>query len=342
MNFKEDKPKISVIVPVYKAENYLHKCIDSIVNQKYPNFELILVDDGSPDNSGKICDGYAQKDTRIKVIHKKNEGVSIARNTGIDESSSDLICFIDSDDWVEDNYLSTFIELYQPNTLVSQGILYDYMNNPDKNELFFDYDKISFNTTDELKIEKYNILENGCPYGKIYDKEIINKYHIRFHKDISTHEDHLFVWQYMKYIEKISLSDNVSYHYMKYGTESLSSKFHPSEELILVADLLRKELDQIKVCYNLKNINRYINLISSLYIKDVYINAIYNCNDRNYKEIINEIKLKVDFISDEYVIHYKLYRLIYNLLRMNINSTVMYLSIKIMKVYTGIKKQIRK
>src|SRR5699024_8688641 len=97
--------KISVIVPVYNAEKYLHRCIKSILDQTYKNLEIILVDDGSIDTSGKICDYYDHKDERIKVIHKENGGQSSARNTGLTIASGDYVSFVDSDDWiVEDIY----------------------------------------------------------------------------------------------------------------------------------------------------------------------------------------------------------------------------------------------
>ncbi|MEH6954670.1 glycosyltransferase family 2 protein [Neobacillus drentensis] len=94
-------PKISVVIPVYNVENYLHRCVDSILNQTFQDFEIILVDDGSLDNSGQICDAYAQKDKRIKVIHKKNARVSAARNDGIKIAKGKYLSFIDSDDWIE-------------------------------------------------------------------------------------------------------------------------------------------------------------------------------------------------------------------------------------------------
>lgn len=101
--------KISIIVPVYKVENYIRRCVDSILAQTFTDFELILVDDGSPDNCGKICEEYAKKDERIVVIHKENGGLSDARNAGIDwslkTSNSRWITFIDSDDWIHPNYL---------------------------------------------------------------------------------------------------------------------------------------------------------------------------------------------------------------------------------------------
>lgn len=106
--------KISVIVPVYKVESYLHRCVDSILGQTYPNFELILVDDGSPDNCGTICDEYAAKDSRGHVIHQENGGLSAARNAGIDwvfaHSDSQWLAFIDSDDWVHRDYLKVLLE----------------------------------------------------------------------------------------------------------------------------------------------------------------------------------------------------------------------------------------
>ena len=103
-------PKISVIVPVYNVEKYLRKCIESILNQTFREFELILVDDGSTDSSGKICDEYALKDSRIKVIHKENGGASSARNAGLDVAKGEYIGFVDSDDWIE---MDMYGELYR-------------------------------------------------------------------------------------------------------------------------------------------------------------------------------------------------------------------------------------
>ena len=96
---------ITIVVPVYNVEKYLRKCIDSILNQTYKNLEIILVDDGSPDNCGQICDEYAKKDNRIKVIHKENGGVSQARNVGIDNSNGEFIAFVDPDDYIEKEML---------------------------------------------------------------------------------------------------------------------------------------------------------------------------------------------------------------------------------------------
>lgn len=104
-------PTISVIVPVYNAEKYLHRCIDSILAQTFTNFELLLINDGSKDNSGKICDEYAARDQRVRVFHKENSGVSKARNLGLDNARSEWVTFVDSDDWVREDFLEKRLEL---------------------------------------------------------------------------------------------------------------------------------------------------------------------------------------------------------------------------------------
>ena len=98
-----ENPIISVIVPVYKVENYIRRCLDSLVAQTYRHLEILLVDDGSPDSSGAICEEYAEKDSRIKVIHKENGGLSSARNAALDVATGDYIAFVDSDDWIDLN-----------------------------------------------------------------------------------------------------------------------------------------------------------------------------------------------------------------------------------------------
>ena len=110
-------PKLSIIVPVYKVEQYIYKCLDSILKQTFTDFELILVDDGSPDNCGKICDEYAQKDERVRVIHKVNGGLSDARNFGLTEAKGEFISFIDSDDWVDLDLYSDVLTYADANEL---------------------------------------------------------------------------------------------------------------------------------------------------------------------------------------------------------------------------------
>ena len=121
---------VSIIIPVYKVEKYLAQCIESVLSQDYSNIEVILVDDGSPDKCGLICDEFAKKDSRITVIHKQNEGLSSARNSGIDIAKGKYISYIDSDDYISDKYISTMINEFSDNNtdLVICSYYYVYSN----------------------------------------------------------------------------------------------------------------------------------------------------------------------------------------------------------------------
>lgn len=122
------EPIISVIVPVYKAEKYLHKCVDSLLEQTFTDFEILLVDDGSPDKSGEICDEYAEKDSRIRVFHKENGGVSSARNLALDNAKGEFVMFLDSDDWLDNVCLDVCINTINDNVLdvLQFGFMYVY------------------------------------------------------------------------------------------------------------------------------------------------------------------------------------------------------------------------
>lgn len=113
-----NNPKISVIVPVYNVEKYLRRCIDSILAQTFTDFELLLIDDGSKDNSRDLCDGYAMKDERVRVFHKKNGGVSSARNLGLDNAKGEWVSFVDADDYLDNCYYSNFLSFHDISDIV--------------------------------------------------------------------------------------------------------------------------------------------------------------------------------------------------------------------------------
>ena len=179
--------KISVIIPVYNVEKYLKRCLDSVVNQTYKNLEIILIDDGSTDNSGKICDEYAQKDKRIIVIHKENGGLSDARNKGLDICTGDYISFIDSDDWVDLNYFDVLLKI-----LLEYDVdvaCCDYL----RTSKYEQNNDVSIENTqifrDEKILEIYLEKELISACAKLYRKETF--YNVRFplkkvNEDIST------------------------------------------------------------------------------------------------------------------------------------------------------------
>ncbi len=170
------EPLISVIVPVYKVELYLQRCIDSIIHQTYHNLEIILVDDGSPDNCGKICDEYAAKDRRIKAIHKKNGGLSDARNAGINQVTGDYITFVDSDDWVHNRY----IEILLDNLLRAKADISacSFVRTSKENVVDTQIEIQSYICfTSEKAIEQtlyQNKLDNSA-WGKLYIKSLFDK-----------------------------------------------------------------------------------------------------------------------------------------------------------------------
>ena len=186
-------PEISIIVPVYKAEKYLSKCIESILGQTFTDFELILVDDGSPDKSGDICDSYAKKDNRIKVIHQSNFGVSAARNSALDLAIGKYIMFCDSDDWVEPDWCKCLYDAIQ-----TPGVVMALCGHKEWKE-----DAITRICCFENSKNKMTLSEifgdpiAGVPWNKIYISEQIKKYKLKFPVEISNGEDLRFVFNYL-------------------------------------------------------------------------------------------------------------------------------------------------
>lgn len=260
------EPKISVIVPVYKAEKYLHKCVDSLLAQTFTDFEILLVDDGSPDKSGEICDEYAEKDSRIRVFHKENGGVSAARNLGLNNSGGNYVAFVDSDDWVAPDYLKDFqIENLNPDEkfIVIQGIEQNYPKKKKPTKMFYYENEVLYWSRDIERIKDNNILLNGCPVAKLFSKEVISNNKLFFNTSISLNEDHLFFLNYLKFTDVIYTKKSINYHYLyDYRVPSLTKIRHSSQESIIAAlelnsafnclvDKYGLNVDDFPKCYSL-------------------------------------------------------------------------------------------
>lgn len=204
---------LSVIVPVYNAAKYLNRCIDSIISQTI--FELILIDDGSNDNSGLICDNYAAIDSRIKVIHQKNLGVSVARNNGIKVSKGDWLAFVDADDWVENDWHNVIIS--QDVTQVDI-IALGFRRIKDNIEKLHSYDCCLKNTSDYL-------MSNISPFGwsYIYRKTIIDNYKIEFPEGLKLSEDEVFVLKFLSVAQRILFLNQILYTYFEHQQSAVSS-----------------------------------------------------------------------------------------------------------------------
>ncbi|MET3535511.1 glycosyltransferase family 2 protein [Chryseobacterium limigenitum] len=229
----DDSIYISVIVPVYNAAASLHKCIDSILEQTYTEFELLLINDGSADHSLEIMNSFTEKDARVKVIDKvKNSGVSDTRNIGVSYAKGKNICFIDSDDWVEKNYLQVFIDNYES----SETLLLQNLIRGKPRELY--YKTYPLQTDFSELFVKNNLLYYGAPYVKFFDREIIIKNKILFNKEISYGEDLMFFLEYIKQIKAIKIIDAALYHY-EYTENSLSRVQHSFNTLFILHSAIK-------------------------------------------------------------------------------------------------------
>lgn len=202
---------VSVIVPIYNVEEYLPECIESLISQTYDNLEIILVDDGSSDNCGKICDTYAQKDNRIKVIHKENGGFSDARNAGINIASGEFISFVDSDDFVDAKYiehLMTALNLFDADISIGNLIIYDSKIN-----------KKNVNLNDNIILEKEQLIPTSfdeqlfwiLSHGRLYKKKVMEN--IMFNSKMKMSEDVEFFYNVLLNTKKIVVTPTNDYFY---------------------------------------------------------------------------------------------------------------------------------
>ena len=304
MKMESQTPRISVIVPVYNVEQYLPRCIDSILAQTFTDFELLLIDDGSKDKSGAICDAYARKDPRIRVFHKPNGGVSSARNMGLDNAKGEWIAFVDSDDWVNEDFLANFVEIDSGEDLLSQGFCspnWDGLGNVIVTQKTEKYCKGNIS---QYIIEMYKSGQLGYIWCKLFKKEIINECSIKFIPEFVIREDLAFVCQYCANISSIGNTSKFGYNYI-----------YPSD----VGKYVYK--DSLSVCrYVYHNIRRIfscneINIFNRLYIDAVICPLIESCKISNEDHIFfykyfsscikecNSHKRKVKLFKKLYIIH---------------------------------------
>ena len=205
--------KISVIVPVYKVEKYLDKCVESIIKQTYKDLEIILVDDGSPDNCPAMCDEWAKKDSRIVVIHKENGGVSSARNKGLDIATGEYVCFVDSDDHVTKDYVEILLSCLEESA-ADIAVAATQIIGKNQGKMGINNDTFSLDGIDEKQTEiifKSGLLSGPC--CKMLKKIIINDNEIRFPQNIHYGEDTIFIFTYLKFCDKIAFSPKEIYMY---------------------------------------------------------------------------------------------------------------------------------
>ena len=215
---------ISVIVPIYKVEKYLDKCVESIVGQTYRDIEIILVDDGSPDKCPEMCDEWAKKDERIKVIHKKNGGLSDARNAGLSIAKGEYISFVDSDDWISSCFLEIMYQVMQKEDadIVECGVTYV----DEQGEII----RIRKNSTSQVSFDKIEalrqlVLEEGVyqtVWNKLYKREVIGDIKFEVGK---YNEDDFWTYQVFDRVKRITLIEEPLYYYLQRGTSIMGAGY---------------------------------------------------------------------------------------------------------------------
>ena len=234
--------KVSIIVPIYNVERYLQSCIDSILVQTYKDFELILVDDGSPDQSGVICDKYAAQDPRIQVIHKQNQGLGMARNTGLEHATGEFVCFVDSDDWIEPNALECWVKAQKQYN--ADIVMCNYQKRTDEKEVLYRYEirnkeccyqdekieqEIFWPMIGQESTEKEDFTVNMCVWTNLYKRDLIEREHIRFLSEREyLSEDICFNLQYLLNC-KVAVMIPESLYCYRYNPTSLTNQYKKDE-----------------------------------------------------------------------------------------------------------------
>lgn len=282
---------ISIIVPVYKVEAYLRECIDSIIGQTYKNWELFLVDDGSPDSCGDICDSYAEADKRISVIHKENGGLSDARNCALEKVSGDYITFIDSDDYISENYLQCMLSY--ANCYDADIVQCDYSR--DKNLLNEQKDKKEKEITiiegeeilrDYLRFKKPEVL--AC--AKLYRKELFTS--LRF--PVGYIDEDNYTTYITCYYAKIFVNINRVLYYYRINQESISNRPFTEKKfgILQSTDAIRSFLDGKTTAFD-KDVDYY----EMRELFQAYNNAIQAHAEEKYQHIIKDIVERLTELS---------------------------------------------
>lgn len=230
------RPKISVIVPVYKAETYLCRCVDSILSQTFEDFELLLIDDGSPDRSGEICDEYAKRDCRVRVFHKENGGVSSARQCGLDNAKGEYVIHADPDDWIEKEMYERMYEVAIKNNADIVGC--DFVLEFSEQYQRVSRQPLSENSLSCIRLFFEEKLHSGC-CNKLIIRKLFEENKISFPRNVNLWEDMSTIPRVFYYARNIKYVPSPFYHYVQYNPHSYTKSKNSS--------VLTQKIEAIKI-----------------------------------------------------------------------------------------------
>ena len=284
---------ISIIVPIYKAESFIHRCIDSVISQTYKDWELLLIDDGSPDKSGAICDDYASNDSRIKVFHKQNGGVSSARNLGIENAQGEWTTFLDADDYILADFLSHLANRIQSgiDLIISGSKRFGDSSLDNSIPCDCEYES-SLLIINKINVQQEDYVYHGTcsyPWGKLLKTSIIKQQHLCFDTTMKVSEDTCFMLKYLNRINKVLFVKGGDYMYYT----SLGSKTY----MQMTFDEYKNHTDGLKSTIEEITISKHINAIDSIFsntLQQLYFSAFLNglasLNYKSFKEQWNKFK----------------------------------------------------
>lgn len=275
-----NKPKYSIIIPIYNSEKYISRCIKSVQKQTEQDWELILINDGSSDNSESICTSFQAQDTRIKYFYQKNSGVSAARNNGLLNAQGEWITFIDSDDWIESNHLETFNKQIENNVDLC---INSFIADLSYGSRYFNYiDYCSFNKTDSIKLFFTTLRAHSqFIWIKAFKRSIIKKYNISFNEQINLGEDNIFILDYISHINSLSSSSIATYHYdqIEENISSLGRRKRSIKDLLFQ---IEQNTEAYINLYNQVKIDTILNVASNYYYSRIFERILVNYKQNKF------------------------------------------------------------
>ena len=300
----QPEPNLTVIIPVHNAARYLGTCVESLMEQSYTDFELILVENGSSDDSRECCTRYTAKyPGRIRTRTLDEASVSAARNAGIDDARGRFITFMDADDWAEKEFLAEFFRGHtpQPDMVVIQGIRLDFSEAepPGPDQILFGYDDAAFTIGDNSTAAiGQRFLQDGCSVCKLYHTETLRRLGIRFIEHLCSREDHLFFFTCISRMQSVVWRSGIYMHYMRRDRNTLSTRPMPAWKLIDAAERLDRFIPQLAERFGIEDKAYLFSLRQSL-VRDTLLRAVNNIRFSNRRKVLEAIAARPELFGAE-------------------------------------------